>query len=171
MLNQLDVLTRRVGDSNERIDLWLTARRKLLVAYYHTVGIRPNKELRIAVDDKTLDKFCQSLVDYLSTGHFSIYAHMIEELDNDNPLHKAALICSALQANTALIMEVYDTHFEMALAHDNPVEFQQALSFVGEALETRFTLEDSLIQLAVEKHLTPLPIANDTMPDKQISPD
>ena len=60
MLNQLDVLTERVGGSNELVDFWLNARRQLLVAYYQVVGIKPNKESLTALDEKALDDFCQN---------------------------------------------------------------------------------------------------------------
>ncbi|QKJ88968.1 sigma D regulator [Paramixta manurensis] len=163
MLNHLDVLTQRVGGSNALVDLWLSARRQLLVAYYQTVGIKPNKESLTALDEKALDNFCQKLVDYLSTGHFSIYERIIEELEGDSPLTAAAQIYPALEGNTELLMSLYDTHLETAIDHDNYVEFQQALSEVGETLEARFTLEDKLIQLAWENQLQlPGVVANET---------
>lgn len=161
MLNQLDILAARVGGSNELVDLWLSARRQLLAAYYQLVGIKPNKDSLTALDDEALDNFCQRLVDYLSTGHFSIYERIIDELQGDSPLIAAAQIYPALQANTEQIMHYYDSHLETAIDDDNCLEFQQALSGVGEALEARFTLEDRLIQLAFDHQLRPLPVAND----------
>ncbi|MFD1803813.1 sigma D regulator [Mixta tenebrionis] len=161
MLNQLNVLTERVGGSNELVDFWLNARRQLLVAYYQVVGIKPNKESLTALDEQALDNFCQNLVDYLSTGHFNVYERIIEEMSGDSPLLAAAQIYPALQANTDTIMRLYDSHLETAIDHDNCLEFQQALSEVGEALEARFTLEDKLIQLAYDNHLASLQPAND----------
>ncbi|MCU5771588.1 sigma D regulator [Erwiniaceae bacterium BAC15a-03b] len=161
MLNQLDVLAARVGGSNELVDLWLNARRQLLAAYYQLVGIKPNKDSLTALDDAALDNFCQRLVDYLSTGHFSIYERIINELQGDSPLLAASQIYPALQSNTEQIMNYYDTHLETAIDDDNCLEFQQALSGVGEALEARFTLEDRLIQLAYDNQLQPFTVAND----------
>ena len=74
MLNQLDNLTERVRGSNKLVDRWLHVRKHLLVAYYNLVGIKPGKESYMRLNEKALDDFCQSLVDYLSAGHFSIYA-------------------------------------------------------------------------------------------------
>lgn len=161
MLNQLDVLAARVGGSNELVDLWLNARRQLLAAYYQLVGIKPNKDSLTALDDRALDNFCQKLVDYLSTGHFSIYERIIDELQGDSPLIAASQIYPALQANTEQIMNYYDTHLETAIDDDNCLGFQQALSGVGEALEARFTLEDKLIQLAFDNQLGSVIVAND----------
>jgi len=42
------------------------------------------------------------------------------------------------------------------------VDFQTALSEVGEVLESRFTLEDKLVQLAWDNQLALPPVANDS---------
>ena len=47
-------------------------------------------------------------------------------------------------------MDYYDSTLENAIDHDNYLEFQQALSDLGEALEERFTLEDKLISLVLD---------------------
>lgn len=60
-------------------------------------------------------------------------------------------------------MALYDSHFENAIDHDNCLSFQEALSGVGEALATRFVLEDKLIQQAMEYSVqaaSTLPAAN-----------
>ena len=76
MLNQLDSLTERVGGSNTLVDRWLHVRKHLLVAYYNLVGLKPGKESFMRLDD-----FCQSLVDYLSDGHFNLYERIIREME------------------------------------------------------------------------------------------
>ena len=72
MLNQLDNLTERVRGSNKLVDRWLHVRKHLLVAYYNLVGIKRGKESYMRLNERALDDFCQSLVDYLSAVHFSI---------------------------------------------------------------------------------------------------
>ncbi len=81
MLNQLESLTERVGGSNKLVDRWLHVRKHLLVAYYNLVGIKPGKESYMRLNEKALDDFCQSLVDYLSDGHFNIYERIIREME------------------------------------------------------------------------------------------
>lgn len=154
MLNQLKSLTERVGGSNELVDSWLNARNNLLVAYYNVVGIKPGKESLTALDEKALDDFCHSLVDYLSAGHFNIYERIISEMEGTSPLLAATQIYPQLEANTQEIMAYYDSHLESAIDHDNCIEFQQALSGIGEALATRFTFEDQLIMLAFDNNLS-----------------
>ncbi|AVT56937.1 sigma D regulator [Pectobacterium versatile] len=153
MLNQLQSLTEYVGGNNALIDQWLQARKQLLVAYYHLVGIKPNKEALSLLDEEALDNFCQSLVDYLSTGHFHLYEKMLHEAatHSEQVLALSTQLDLALQNNTQQIMTFYDSHLAAAIDHDNCLEFQQALSHVGEALEERFTLEDNMIQQVYDK--------------------
>ncbi|MCX8958627.1 sigma D regulator [Erwinia psidii] len=162
MLDQLDVLTARVGGCSDLVDFCLRSRKQLLVAYYQMVGIKPNKDSLTTLDENALDTFCQTLVDYLSTGHFTVYQRFIKEMEGSEQLAKAALIYPSLQTNTEQIMQVYDSHLENAIDDDNYLAFQTALSAVGEALEARFTLEDRFIKLALERNAEQPDAANDS---------
>ncbi|EKS6731098.1 sigma D regulator [Enterobacter mori] len=150
MLNQLESLTERVRGSNKLVDRWLHVRKHLLVAYYNLVGIKPGKESFMRLNEKALDDFCQSLVDYLSDGHFNIYERIIREMEGTTLYLAASKLYPLLEANTQQIMDYYDSTLENAIDHDNYLEFQQALSDLGEALEERFTLEDKLIALVLD---------------------
>ncbi|MDV0597530.1 MULTISPECIES: sigma D regulator [unclassified Enterobacter] len=154
MLNQLESLTERVRGSNKLVDRWLHVRKHLLVAYYNLVGIKPGKESFMRLNEKALDDFCQSLVDYLSDGHFNIYERIIREMEGTTPYLAASKLYPLLEANTQQIMDYYDSTLENAIDHDNYLEFQQALSDLGEALEERFTLEDKLITLVLDSNLS-----------------
>ena len=70
-----------------------------------------------------------------------------------SPLLIANQLYPLLDANTIEIMNYYDTSLENAIDDDNCLEFQQALSDIGEALEARFRLEDKLIVLAFDNNL------------------
>jgi len=150
MLNQLESLTERVRGSNKLVDRWLHVRKHLLVAYYNLVGIKPGKESFMRLNEKALDDFCQSLVDYLSDGQFNIYERIIREMEGTSPYLTASKLYPLLEANTQQIMNYYDSTLENAIDHDNYLEFQQALSDLGEALEERFSLEDKLIALVLD---------------------
>ena len=150
MLNQLESLTERVRGSNKLVDRWLHVRKHLLVAYYNLVGIKPGKESFMRLNEKALHDFCQSLVDYLSDGHFNIYERIIREMEGTSPYLTASKLYPLLEANTQQIMNYYDSTLENAIDHDNYLEFQRALSDLGEALEERFSLEDKLIALVLD---------------------
>jgi len=151
MLNQLKNLTARIGGCSELVDFCLHARKRLLITYYRLTGINADRGWTAKVDDKVLDDFCQNLVDYLSTGHFTAYERFIRELENRDQLAKAKAIYPSLSANTEQIMEIYDTHLENAIGGSNTQELQYALSMVGEALAERFALEDKFIALVLDK--------------------
>ncbi|WP_312229984.1 sigma D regulator [Pseudescherichia sp.] len=153
MLNHLESLTARVGGTNKLVDHWLQVRKHLLVSYYNLVGIKPGKESYSELDEKALDDFCHNLVDYLSAGHFSIYEQIISEMEGSSPLLAATQIYPQLEANTQQIMNYYDSSLENAIEDDKWVEFQEALSGIGEALAARFTLEDQLIVMAFDFNL------------------
>jgi len=153
MLNHLERLTERVGGSNELVDRWLQVRKQLLVAYYNLVGLKPGKESVTQLDETALDNFCHNLVEYLSAGHFNIYERIISGMEGISPLIAATKIYPLLEENTEIIMGYYDSSLENAIDHDNYLEFQQALSGIGESLAARFTLEDKLIQLAFDNNL------------------
>ena len=112
--------------------------------------LKPGKESFMRLNEKALDDFCQSLVDYLSDGHFNIYERIIREMEGTTPYLAASKLYPLLEANTQQIMDYYDSTLENAIDHDNYLEFQQALSDLGEALEERFTLEDKLIALVLD---------------------
>ena len=153
MLNQLESLTERGGGSNKLVDHWLQARKQLLVSYYNLVGIKPGKGSYMQLNEKALDDFCHNLVEYLSAGHFNIYERIISELEGSSPLLAATQLYPMLEANTVEIMNYYDSSLENAIDDDNCLEFQQALSDIGEALAARFTLEDKLIVLAFDNNI------------------
>ncbi|WP_039054709.1 Rsd/AlgQ family anti-sigma factor [Enterobacter sp. Bisph1] len=153
MLNQLESLTERVRGNNKLVDHWLQARKQLLVSYYNLVGIKPGKGSYMQLNEKALDDFCHNLVEYLSAGHFNIYERIINDLEGSSPLFAATQLYPMLKANTEEIMNYYDSSLENAIDDDNCLEFQQALSDIGEALAARFTLEDKLIVLAIDNNL------------------
>ncbi len=94
-------------------------------------------------------------MDYLSSGHFSIYERIIGEMEGDTPLLAAIRLYPQLEANTQQMMDYYDTCLENAIDHDNYLEFQQALSDIGESLEAHVSRwRINLIALAVAHNLS-----------------
>ena len=150
MLNQLERLTERVGGSHQLVDSWLQVRKQLLVSYYNLVGIKPGKGSYTHLNEKALDDFCHRLVDYLSACHFNLYERIVAKLKDESLALAVSRLYPKLKTNTQQIMAIYDSNLERAIDDDNYMEFQQALSALGETLAARFTLEDKLITLALD---------------------
>lgn len=155
MLNRLESLTERVGGRNKLIDQWLESRKNLLVTYYRLVGIKPNKEKNIPLDEKALIDFGHHLVDYLSSCHFHIYDKIIiqEEGAASPNLAAGEKLYPLLEDNTQKIMAFYDNYVEKGINEDTILQLDKDLSTVGELLENRFSLEDKLIQEAIKSWL------------------
>ncbi|MTD77080.1 Rsd/AlgQ family anti-sigma factor, partial [Escherichia coli] len=60
--------------------------RARLLGYDNMVAIKPGKDSYMRQDEKALDGFCQSLVDYLSAGQFSIYERILPKLEGNGKL-------------------------------------------------------------------------------------
>ena len=150
MLNQLERLKERVGGSHQLVDSWLQVRKQLLVSYYNLVGITPGKGSYTRLNDKALDDFCHRLVDYLSACNFNLYERIVAKLEDESLALAVSRVYPKLKSNTQEIMTIYDSTLEQAIDDENYMEFQQALSALGEALAARFTLEDKLITLALD---------------------
>ncbi len=70
--------------------------------------------------------FCQSPVDYLSAGHFSIYERILHKLEGNGQLARAAKILARNSKpipNRLWITTI--PALETAIDHDNYLEFQQ----------------------------------------------
>lgn len=153
MLTQLENLTLRVGGTNTVVDHWLHIRKHLLIAYYGLVGLKPGKSSYIRLNEQALHLFCQSLVDYLSSGHFNIYERIFKEMEGNTPYLVVTRLYPQLETNTQQIMDDYDSCLRRVINDDNYMKFQQVLSDIGEALEVRFELEDKLITQAISHKL------------------
>ncbi|MDF7679363.1 sigma D regulator [Enterobacteriaceae bacterium ESL0689] len=149
MLKQLEYRVLHSGDKYKVVDEWLHVRKHLLVAYYGLVGLKPGKSSYIRLNEKALHNFCQSLVDYLSSGHFHIYELILQEMEGNIPFLVINQLYPQLETNTQKLMDDYDSCLINVIDDDNYMRFQQVLSDIGEALEARFVLEDRLIAQAV----------------------
>ncbi|AKC32320.1 Rsd/AlgQ family anti-sigma factor [Candidatus Pantoea carbekii] len=142
MFTQLINLIEYVGNNNQLVRSWLYIRQKLLKTYYNVIGIKTKKTIFSVLNEKALDTFCYLLLDYLSIGHFSIYERIIKNYQ----LHSVTQMYNFLQKNTACLMQLYDKFLHQPIDYKSYMTFNHALSKVGEILESRFVIEDLLIQ-------------------------
>lgn len=159
MLKKLKKTQEQWGGSSDVIDHWLNKRQVLIVAYCKLANLQPSAakatiaELPSPIE---LQVFCQDLVDYISEGHFKIY-DMVMNKWHATGFHATddinATYGDIIETNEPLLSftDKYAT-----IADDEDLEdLDHDLSEVGEALEQRFGIEDSLIQLIADSLAVP----------------
>ncbi|MXP67968.1 Rsd/AlgQ family anti-sigma factor [Pantoea sp. Aalb] len=156
MLKLLSNLLNRVCGVNKKVvSILLLTRRQLLVKYYRLIGIKPNKNLLTILDETALDIFCYSLIDYLFISHFCVYEKIFSEMQNYVPrITSINNIYCLIENNTKDLMQLYDNYLQKPINENNYTSFQRSLSKTGELLESRFTLEDQLIKLVLNKYFS-----------------
>lgn len=99
-------------------------------------------------------RFCQTLVDYISAGHFEIYNELIREASefNDGSLATGMDLCRAIQASTDLALEFNDLLESDEHCQQWINQLPTRLVELGSVLNLRFELEDQLIQAVHASH-------------------
>ncbi|MGC8119951.1 sigma D regulator [Marinobacter sp. VGCF2001] len=136
----------RWGGVSELIDRWLKERQELLVRYCELSG-----ESDFSQTDELREKFvrlCEVLVDYVSAGHFEVYEQLIQEARefNDGGLELAAKLYPRIEQTTEVALNFNDRLDGNALSETEVKDLFSELSRLGEVLESRFEMEDFLIE-------------------------
>ncbi|MGO1693357.1 MAG: sigma D regulator [Marinobacter sp.] len=136
----------RWGGVSELIDRWLKGRQELLVHYCDLSG--ENDFSQTGSLKQKFVQFCEVLVDYVSTGHFEIYEQLVSEARefNDGGLELAAKVYPRIQKTTEVALNFNDQLDNKALSEQDVKALFEELSHLGESLESRFELEDFLIE-------------------------
>ncbi len=151
MLDQCSIEERWSG-VNELIERWLEDRQTVIVQFCAVSGVHEYSP-KSAHSRRRLHKFCQLLVDYVSAGHFEIYYQLIREAEefDDGSAELAKSLFPYLTATTEAALEFNDQY--ATIAEDNPASnLPKNLSKLGETLESRFELEDRLIEAMHDAH-------------------
>ncbi|AZT82621.1 sigma D regulator [Marinobacter sp. NP-4(2019)] len=136
----------RWGGVSELIDRWLKERQELLVHYCELSG-----ESDFSQTEALREKFvrlCEVLVDYVSAGHFEIYEQLIQEARefNDGGLELAAKLYPRIAETTETALNFNDRLDGNTLSESDVRALFDQLSELGEILESRFEMEDYLIE-------------------------
>ncbi|MCH1930802.1 sigma D regulator [Shewanella sp. A25] len=154
MLRQLEKAEQKWGGSNKLIDQWLENRRKLLVHYCQIAGLPPyaKAEKSLPSFDK-IQAFCDLLVDYVSEGHFEVYDQVVNACEKFGPSSKS-IAQQVLPKITPTTNAALDFNDKYAEAQDDQVLYQldEDLSELAHTMETRFELEDKLLEVLHNKH-------------------
>jgi regulator of sigma D len=101
-----------------------------------------------------LSRFCQTLVDYVSAGHFEVYSELIAEAQefNDGSLDKGIDLCRAIEQSTDLAVQFNDKFEKIDHCLSQLSELPECLAILGKTLNSRFELEDHLITAVHDCH-------------------
>ena len=82
MSNQRTASPQSPSESNDIIDYWLSLRQQLIIDFGKVAGLSKQDKHSLPTADE-LHHFCETLVDYISAGHFKIY-NMVMDRWRDN---------------------------------------------------------------------------------------
>lgn len=149
MLENCKSAKERWGGVNDIIDRWLEDRQAVLVQYCTLSGL--DQDLSDLQRGEKLRSFCQILVDYVSAGHFEVYDQLIKEgreFDDAEALQEASKLYDMIDTTTEKLLDFNDKYLET----DDISSLSNDLSYLGEAMEVRFSAEDRLVSVLHTSH-------------------
>ncbi|TGN38059.1 sigma D regulator [Marinobacter confluentis] len=146
MLENCQNARERWGGVSELIDRWLKERQELLVHYCDLSGTTDFSQTDVLY--QKFVRLCEVLVDYVSAGHFEIYEQLIQEARefDDGGIELAAKVYPRIEKTTETALNFNDQLNGQSVTEDQARALFQQLSELGETLETRFEMEDFLIE-------------------------
>ncbi len=152
MLENCQSAKERWGGVSEIIDRWLRERQELIVRYCHLTSLEEFSDVEEVV--RSFTEFCQILLDYVSAGHFEVYEQLLSEAKefNDGGVDLANKLYPEIQKTTEAALDFNDRFDNTPEEAEELRELIPALSRLGEQLEERFELEDTLIEALHTSH-------------------
>ncbi|MDI9246473.1 sigma D regulator [Marinobacter sp. CHS3-4] len=146
MLENCQNAKERWGGVSDLIDRWLKERQELLVHYCDLSGTTDFSQTETL--QQKFVRLCEVLVDYVSAGHFEIYEQLIQEARefNDGGIELASKVYPRIEKTTETALNFNDQLNGQSLSEDKIRDLFEQLSELGETLETRFEMEDFLIE-------------------------
>lgn len=146
MLNKLEQAKDKWGGKHSTIDNWLHARQALLIQYCDLAGLsgshNTSAQANALPDASAIDAFCETMMDYLSAGHFEVYDMLVSDDAQGKALKQEIYPEIAVTTDQALS---FNDAYSEAVSAEQAAKFDTDLASLGETLEMRFELEDQLI--------------------------
>jgi len=149
MLTKLAQAKEEWGGTLSVLDKWLDSRQKIVILYCQLAGLPPyQKEKRGLPEQPIITQFCESLLDYASTGHFEVYEQIIEtsKLHGEENLKIAQELYSRINTTTDTALNFNDNYADNA-TEQKLLNFDNDLSELGQVMESRFEREDQLLEI------------------------
>lgn len=135
----------RRSNTRELVDKLLEERAKMLVLYYRAAGLDSDPPGNSVA--KTVQEFCQLLVDYIAAGHFTLYERIVNGEERRQRVADVANdIYPDIAATTGAALDFNDK-YERPEKVSEDQQLTDDLSVLGEQLASRIELEDKLIKL------------------------
>lgn len=151
MLKKNETTRQQIAGNSEIIDYWLNFRQELIIDYSKVAGLTSSDKKCLPTDEK-LHRFCETLVDYISAGHFRIYHKVMEHWSETGFISSDEIkaIYIGIIETTGSLLTFSDRYSPFSIEDVNFSQFDENLSRVGEIMAMRFEKEDILIHLILE---------------------
>ena len=155
MLDNCDNKRERWQAVENLLQGWLKERREVLVKYAAIAATLDRGAVDLGAADLAqepgLHRLCQLLVDYVSAGHFEVFYELIREAEAfaDGSGILSGDFIPQIGDTTEIIMGFDEKYSASDASSEN---LSADLSLLGEVLESRFELEDSLIAVLHQSH-------------------
>ncbi|MGQ7245814.1 sigma D regulator [Halomonas sp. V046] len=153
MLEDCKTARERWGGVHQLIDRWLEQRQRLLEVWSE-LEASCDAELE-AVTKERIDGFSETLMDYISAGHFEVYPQLREEaraFDDSEALVLADRLLERLEMSTELVLSFDEDYASTGSCAQNLTRLPAWLERLKKGLTERFSLEDHLIQRLHAEH-------------------
>ncbi|WP_028670248.1 Rsd/AlgQ family anti-sigma factor [Saccharospirillum impatiens] len=143
MLEHCKTARERWGGTHKMIDRWLGQRQETLVRYFDI-----SSDTAADQQSTLLQSFCESLMDYVSAGHFEVYEQLVREARefDDGGLELARKLYPKVEATTRVIVDFNDKYDTRDHTQQHVSDLPTDLSKLGEAMTERFEMEDQMIE-------------------------
>jgi len=138
---------------DDMVRRWMQQRVQLTHDYESIVAPSPPEESKESLTNR-IDSFCETLVDYVSAGHFEVYNELITEARefDDGSLKTGINLFKSISRSTDLALEFNDKYESEATCEHQFKQLPQDLVELGNTLNMRFELEDQLILTVHDCH-------------------
>ena len=132
------------GGVNSLIGRWLDERQELI----RLLCSLSETEISKSEFNSRLESFCEILLDYLSAGHFEVFAELEKEARtfDSRGIQLVKALYPYLEQSTELALGFNDRCNQLKGKITSSADLCSELSQLGESLTDRFELEDQLIE-------------------------
>lgn len=153
MLEDCKSARERWGGVHQLIDRWLEQRQQL-VEVLSRLDDSCDADLE-TITRPRVDAFSETLMDYISAGHFEVYPQLREEaraFDDSEALQLADRLLERLEMSTELVLSFDQDYATPVRCQHYLARLPAWLDRLKKGLRERFALEDQLIQRLHQAH-------------------